>query len=130
MVRATSMSPVLFLTAALALPHHAAAESASMHQYVTCAVYYRMLVGAFNSRGQDLDLMAEMSRERLEVAMKLAREVGAAEYGEEMAEEIFLEQWQDTLAGMTDEINRNYNNISRIKYKYKDRCEQLIPAQE
>ncbi|MBD3648300.1 MAG: hypothetical protein HUJ31_12805 [Pseudomonadales bacterium] len=130
MIRAASRLAVLLLTGTFAWPPHASAESPSMHQYVTCAVYYRMLTASFSSRyGRGLDAMADINRERMDKAMALAREAGEAEYGEE-AEDIFLEQWRQTLGAMTAEINHNYDNISRIKYKYKGRCEALIPVEE
>jgi len=118
---------VLFAGLAFAGPGEAGADDPSMDQYVTCAVYYRMLVGSFSSRyGRGLDAMADINREKMDKAIKLGKAAAVHEHGQALADEKFNAAWADVLAVMTDEINRNYDNISRIKYKYRNGCEKLI----
>lgn len=99
-------------------------ESVSMDDYTTCAVYYRMMAGSFRLKG-NLQLMADLETEKMDDLIKGAKLAAAEEYGEELAEEYFLEEWRDVLAYMTDQINRNYENASVLKARYKKRCDRL-----
>ncbi len=97
-----------------------------MSDYTTCAVYYRMSIGAMKNRGNVQALEAE-EREKMNVLIAKAKEVGIDEFGDEaFMEEMFQDEWEAVLAEMTDQINRNYANFSRIKYKYKNRCEAML----
>ncbi len=97
--------------------------SPTMSDYTICAVYHRMMVGSFQSNGRDFQAMAE--REKMDSMIKKAKHLARDEYGDELAEELFLDEWRAILANMNDQINRNYVNVSRIKYRYKDRCTAL-----
>lgn len=98
-----------------------------MYDYVTCAVYFRMIVGSMSARnGSDLGTLVEIEREKMNKAMALGRASANEEYGAAMADEMFDSQWRDVLADMTDQINRNYQNIHRLKYRYEDRCETIV----
>jgi hypothetical protein len=99
-------------------------EPVSMDDYTTCAVYHRMMAGSFRLK-ENLQLMADLETEKMEDLIKMAKLAAAEEYGEESAEEYFLEEWRDVLAYMTDQINRNYENASVLKARYKKRCDRL-----
>jgi hypothetical protein len=99
-------------------------EPVSMDEYTTCAVYHRMMAGAFRLRG-NVQLMVDLEVEKMDSLIKKAKLAGIQEYGEESADEYFLEEWRDVLAHMTDQINRNYENISTLKARYKKRCDRL-----
>ena len=97
--------------------------SPTMSDYTLCAVYHRMMAGSFQSNGRDYQAMAE--REKMDSLIKKAKHLAREEFGDELAEESFLDEWRTVLANMNDQINRNYVNISRIKYRYKNRCTAL-----
>jgi hypothetical protein len=112
---------VLLLIASLVF---AETEPASMDDYTTCAVYHRMMAGSFRLKG-DLQIMADLESEKMDGFIKMSKLAAAEEYGEASAEEYFLEEWRDVLAYMTDQINRNYENVSVLKARYKKRCDRL-----
>ncbi|MFP6807973.1 MAG: hypothetical protein VB957_12480 [Pseudomonadales bacterium] len=99
--------------------------SESMSEYTTCAVYHRMMAGSFR-RKSGLANLAELETEKMDTLVTKAKAIAIEEDGEELGEEIFLEEWRDTLAYMTDQINRDYDNITRLKYRYKKRCQILM----
>jgi len=99
-------------------------EPTSMGEYTTCAVYHRMMAGAFRQKG-GLGLMAELESEKMDDLVKRAKLAALEAYEEDSAEEYFLEDWRDVLAYMTDQINRNYENVSVLKTRYKKRCDRL-----
>lgn len=118
---------VLLVGLAGSIPAAAEGESPSMDEYVVCAVYYRMLVASFSARyGRGLETMAEINREKMQKAIDLGKAAAVNEYGEARANEKFNAAWAEVLGEMTDEINRNYDNVARIKYKYRDACVKLI----
>lgn len=99
---------------------------ASMNDYVTCAVYYRMIVGSMSSRyGSDQDELAGIPKENMAKMMELAHSAATEEYGREFGEELFQDQWRAVFTDMTDQINRSYDNISKLKYRYDGRCRKL-----
>jgi hypothetical protein len=109
---------------------HAVAESdlpeGSMDDYVTCAVYYRMIAGSMSSRyGSGQDELATIPKENMALMMELARSSATEEFGEEFGEELFQDQWRAIFTEMTDQINRNYDNIAKLKYRYDKRCRRL-----
>ena len=104
---------VLLLIASLVF---AETEPVSMDDYTTCAVYHRMMAGSFRLKGES---------EKMDDFIKMSKLAAAEEYGEASAEEYFLEEWRDVLAYMTDQINRNYENVSVLKARYKKRCDRL-----
>ncbi|MCZ6502332.1 MAG: hypothetical protein O6945_07445 [Gammaproteobacteria bacterium] len=101
----------------------AESPSPTTSDYTVCAVYHRMMVGSFQRSGRDWQAMAE--REKMDSLIKKAKHLARDEYGDELAEELFLDEWRAVLARMNDQINRNYKNISRLKYRYKNRCTAL-----
>ena len=112
---------VLLLSASLVF---AKTEPVSMADYTTCAVYHRMMAGFFRQKG-NLQLMADLESEKMDTLVKRSKLAAAEEYGEDLAEEYFLEDWREVLAYMTDQINRNYENVSVLKSRYKNRCDRL-----
>lgn len=78
--------------------------------------------------GRDLGALAETEQNKMNKLMALARERASAEYGEDMAEEMFQSEWRASLREMTDVINRNYENIRRLKVRYDTRCEKMAAA--
>lgn len=115
-MRSTGYLLLLLMPLAIGAP-----ESKTMHTYITCAVYHRMVAGAFQRRGAGLQSMMDLETEKMESWTKKARQLAHVQYGGE-AEAMFLEQWRSSFADMMDQINRNYENISRLKYRYGDRC--------
>ena len=99
-------------------------EPVSMGEYTTCAVYHRMMAGSFRMKG-DLQVMADLEAEKMDDFIERSKLAAAEDYGEASAEEYFLEEWRDVLAYMTDQINRNYENVSVLKARYKKRCDRL-----
>lgn len=102
----------------------AEAEPVSMGDYTTCAVYHRMIAGSFRQKS-GLQVMADLEAEKMDDFIKRSKHAAADEYGEALAEEYFLEEWRDVLAYMTDQINRNYENVSVLKGRYKKWCDHL-----
>ncbi len=119
------MRPVLLSVLLLisSLPF-AETKSASMGDYTTCAVYHRMIAGSFRLKS-GLQVMADLEAEKMDDFIKRSKHAAAEEYGEAFAEEYFLEEWRDVLAYMTDQINRNYENVSVLKGRYKKWCGHL-----
>ncbi|MBT5684810.1 MAG: hypothetical protein HON77_21180 [Gammaproteobacteria bacterium] len=99
-------------------------ESVSMGDYTTCAVYHRMMAGSFRMKG-GLQVMADLEAEKMDDFIERSKLAAAEDYGEASAEEYFLEEWRDVLAYMTDQINRNYENVSVLKGRYKKWCDRL-----
>jgi hypothetical protein len=108
----------------LLLSFQARAESASMEDYTTCAVYHRMLASAFK-RNSDLQIMAELEIEKMNSFINRAKTVGTEEYGQDLVEQLFHDDWNAVLSDMTDQINRSYQNVRRLKSRYKTRCAAL-----
>lgn len=122
-----SMGPMLsrilgFVILLLAFQGYA--QSPSMSDYTTCAVYHRMLASAFK-RDRDLPIMAELEIEKMDAFISKAKEATVTEYGEDLAEELFQDEWNAVLMAMTDQINRSYKNVSRLKVRYRGRCVAL-----
>ena len=111
----------------VSLPLHAEEEAPAMDELTVCAVYHRMLAASFR-RSRNLPVMADMEQEKMEDLIRRARDAAVSEYGEEMAEEMFLDAWRESLAYMTDQINRNYENVRRLKSRYGNRCRKLATS--
>ena len=103
----------------------AQAEPASMEDYTTCAVYHRMLASAFKRDGE-LQIMAELEIEKMNSFISRAKTAGTEEYGQDLVEQLFQDDWNAILSDMTDQINRSYENVSRLKVRYKSRCAALM----
>ncbi len=102
----------------------------SMEAYVTCAVYHRMMAGSFR-RVRQMPEMANIESEKMDEYIRLAKAAGEVEYGAEEggdaeAEAAFLDAWNYDLKRMENKINRNYENVSRLTYIYKNKCRKLI----
>ena len=115
----------LLLQASTGALAEAAPPSATMSDYTICAVYHRMIVGSIQRSGRDLQVLAEIEREKMESLIKKAKHLARKEFGDELGEELFLDEWRAILGSMTNQINRNYENVSRLKYRYKNRCRAL-----
>jgi len=108
----------------LLVPFQSRAEPASMEDYTTCAVYHRMLASAFK-RDRDLQIMAELEIEKMDSFIEKAKTAGTEEYGQDLVEQLFQDEWNAVLSDMTDQINRSYQNVSRLKVRYRTRCAAL-----
>ncbi len=108
----------------LLVSFQAQAEPASMEDYTTCAVYHRMLASAFK-RDRDLQIMAELEIEKMNSFIASAKTAGTEEYGQDLVEQLFQDEWNAALSYLTDQINRSYQNVSRLKPRYKTRCAAL-----
>ena len=106
----------------LTLPFRFAYAEESMASYTTCGVYHRMMVGAMRSDSH-LEALAEAHQKKMNYYITLAKRAGREEYGDKLGEELFNDEWAFVQAEMTDRINRNYVNISRLKYRYQERCQ-------
>ena len=51
-----------------------------------------------------------------------AKSLSHQEYGKDLGDDIFNEEWKAIQSDMTDQINRNYDNISRLRLRYKEGC--------
>ena len=110
----------------------------SMEAYVTCAVYHRMMAGSF-SRVRQMPELADLESEKMNEHIRLAKVAGWVESGgteavdteidteiETEVEAVFSESWKYNLNQMENKINRNYENVSRLTYIYKNRCRKLL----
>ena len=106
----------------------------SMEAYVTCAVYHRMMAGSF-SRVRQMPELADLESEKMNEHIRLAKVAGKVEFGGTEAvdteidtevEAVFLESWKYNLSQMENKINRNYENVSRLTYTYKNKCRKLL----
>jgi hypothetical protein len=102
----------------------AAAEPGAPAQYnkhLTCAVYYRMVAGSFKRQGNGI--LAAPALDQMNLMITRTKALGAA-LGHTEAD--YLSDWSDTLGVMTDQMNRNYDNIRQLKTRYQNRCKALI----
>ena len=106
----------------------------SMEAYVTCAVYHRMMAGSF-TRVRQMPELAGLESEKMNEHIRLAKVAGRVEFGGTEAvdteidtevEAVFSESWKYNLNQMENKINRNYENVSRLTYIYKNRCRKLL----
>jgi pimeloyl-CoA synthetase len=99
-------------------------ESNSMAQYTTCAVYHRMLAGAYRQDSQTPDLV-DIEIEKMNAFIASAKNVGKQTFGVEAVESEFLLAWREDTQLMESQINRNYKNIARLRINHKRRCAAL-----
>ena len=99
--------------------------AASMDAYVTCAVYHRMMAGSFR-RVRQMPALADIETEKMNDFITLAKTAGKAEFGDAEVETVFLEAWNYDLGRMETKINRNYENVSRLTYIFKNKCRKLV----
>jgi hypothetical protein len=96
----------------------------SMTAYTTCAVYHRMLAGAYKSQSQS-SALADLETEKMNDFIGRAKRAGQQAFGPEAAEPAFLEVWREDIHLMESQINRNYKNIARLRMSYRQQCEAL-----
>ena len=94
----------------------------SMTNYTICAVYHRMLAGAMRRKG-NLGALVDVQIEKMNRFVELAKRSSQKEYGPELGEEIFNDEWAAIQVEMTDQINRNFDNISRLRLRYQVSCD-------
>ncbi len=93
--------------------------------YVRCAMFHRMMAASFSSRfGSGLESLQIVETEKMQAFVKHSRELAEKDFPDE-AKDIFNDEWQFYLKDMFDQINRNYKNVSRLKYRYRERCAKL-----
>tara|TARA_Y100001934_G_scaffold192392_1_gene226923 strand:+ start:246 stop:632 length:387 start_codon:yes stop_codon:yes gene_type:complete len=102
-------------------------EDRSMGEHVTCGVLFRILAGGMlqkdRTSGVDYSAMATWYKERAFEEIAAAKRAAADLYGDDLAGEIFDEEWQAVYGDMMNQIDRNYQKLSRLRYRYGDRCE-------
>ena len=96
------------------------APAAQYDKHLTCAVYYRMVAGSFKRQGNGI--LAAPALDRMNLMITRTKALGAA-LGRTEAD--YLSDWSDTLGVMTDQMNRNYDNIRQLKTRYQNRCKAL-----
>lgn len=106
-------------------PAHAAT---AMQDYVTCAVYFRMVAGAIEANAGQDSVLADLPKGKMSDLSDAARSSAAKAFGDAHAEAKFEAAWRKTLARMTDEINRNYRNITQLRVRYGDHCGRLYKS--
>ena len=94
--------------------------AAQYSKHLTCAVYYRMVAGSFKRQGNGI--LAAPALNRMNLMITRTKALGAA-LGHTEAD--YLSDWSDTLGVMTDQMNRNYDNIRQLKTRYQNRCKAL-----
>ena len=121
MPRQIALCLYCLILALTTLPFWSLIAEESMTRYTICAVYHRMMVGAMRQKG-NLGALADVHMERMNLFLEQAKRSSHEEYGEELGEEIFSDEWAAIQSDMTDQINRNYNNISRLRLRYQVPC--------
>ena len=96
------------------------APAAQYDKHLTCAVYYRMVAGSFKRQGNGI--LAAPALDQMNLMITRTKALGAA-LGHTEAD--YLSDWSDTLGVMTDQMNRNYDNIRQLKTRYQNRCKAL-----
>jgi hypothetical protein len=99
-------------------------DSNSMAEYTTCAVYHRMLAGAYRHDGRS-PALADIEIEKMNAFIASAKNVGKQTFGVEAVEQEFLHVWREDTQLMESQINRNYKNIARLRMNHKQRCAAL-----
>lgn len=119
-----AMVIITLLVSALSPTIHAAAETdapaAQYNKHLTCAVYYRMVAGSFKRQGNGI--LAAPALDQMNLMITRTKALGAA-LGNTEAD--YLSDWSDTLGVLTDQMNRNYDNIRQLKTRYQNRCKAL-----
>tara|TARA_B100000497_G_C7648744_1_gene390185 strand:+ start:1078 stop:1476 length:399 start_codon:yes stop_codon:yes gene_type:complete len=124
MTMTMTMGIIGILVSAL-LPSTLAASEADVppaqyNKHLTCAVYYRMVAGSFKRQGNGI--LAAPALNRMNLMITRTKILGEA-LGNTEAD--YLNDWSDTLGVMTNQMNRNYDNIRQLKTRYQKRCKAL-----
>ena len=92
------------------------------------------MAGSF-TRVRQMPELAGLESEKMNEHIRLAKVAGRVEFGGTEAvdteidtevEAVFSESWKYNLNQMENKINRNYENVSRLTYIYKNRCRKLL----
>ena len=94
-------------------------------EYLTCAVYYRMLIGALKVNKSDLSSLEDVYMDRMNKAIQAGRKAAIAEWGAADADKEFDQEWKIIYGEMSADIDRNFTRIRILKMKYADRCDQM-----
>lgn len=97
----------------------------TVYEYVTCAVYFRMLIGALKRNAADLSSLEDIHMDQMNRAIRLGKLAAIEEWGEEDAKKEFDLEWQSEYGEMIAEIDRNFAKIRLLKMKYADLCDQM-----
>lgn len=100
----------------------------AMRAHTTCAVYFRMIAGSIEANAGDDSALAYLPKGKMSALADAARSDAVKAYGSEHAEARFDVAWRSILADMTDQINRNYRNITRLRVRYEDGCEAMYKS--
>jgi hypothetical protein len=103
--------------------------AAELYDLTQCAVYHRMIASELANRKQ-LDIVADAEKEKMFALMALAKAAAREEYGDELAEQMFQEEWAYHINAMMKAIDKNYDNIYRLKYRYRERCIKVLSASD
>ncbi len=124
-IYANSRLKATVLTLALSSANvFAETDSNSMESYTTCAVYHRMLAGAYMRESQSPEL-ANLETQKMHVFIANAKRVGPQALSAEAIEQLFLKAWRADLQRMETQIRGNYKNIRRLRLEYKKTCANL-----
>lgn len=97
----------------------------TVYEYVTCAVYFRMLIGALKRNASDLSSLEDIHMDQMNRAIRLGKQAAIKEWGDEDAEKEFDLEWQSEYGEMITEIDRNFAKIRLLKMKYAELCDQM-----
>jgi len=118
----------LFFISALMVSLASGAEQAhepGIDELVQCAMFHRMMAASFSDEfGSGLESLQGVELEKMQGFVKRARDLSDQQLGDD-AEAAFNDEWQYYLKEMFDQINRNYKNVSRLKYRYRERCANM-----
>lgn len=104
-----------------------ATQAADMADYTVCSVYHRMISGQL-SQQENLSAVADAEKEKMYKMTDLAKSAANKEQGEEFGPDAFLDEWRYHLAEMEKIIRKDYANIYRLKYRYREYCNKLAVA--
>jgi len=102
----------------------------SVYEYVTCAVYFRMLIGALKINTNDLSTLEDVYKDQMNRTIQAGRQLARQEWGEEDADKEFDLEWKSVYGDMSDQIDKNFTKIRRLKMRYADRCDQMGKSTE
>ncbi|HJN52197.1 MAG: hypothetical protein QGI68_15705 [Pseudomonadales bacterium] len=111
-------------------PKSSDSEQHTVYEYVTCAVYYRMLIGALKSNPSDLSSLEDVYLDQMNRAISQGRRAARKEWGAQDADKEFDLEWQSEYGEMITEIDKNYSKIRKLKMKYADSCDQITSTGE
>jgi|TARA_Y100000310_G_scaffold302039_1_gene339018 hypothetical protein len=111
-------------------PEGGVSKQFTVYEYVTCAVYFRMLIGALRSNRSDLSSLEDVYMDQMNRAMARGKQAAIKEWGAEDADKEFDLEWQSEYSEMVAEIDRNFTRIRELKMKYAKFCDQMTGTEE